>query len=358
MSSRNRKSRSSRFSLNRSNLPLIVAAAMTAASVVVVIVVMLGSDEPEPAPKQSSDIAGPAEPVPAETLPPEKQAGADPIGDLIASLPDQSGARPETSTGTAPADPSSVDGEPAWKRYATAVTVPEGQPRIAVVIDDVGLNRARTNDAISLPATVTLAFLPYGDDLQKLADKARTMGHEVMLHLPMQPDSDKDDPGPQALLTSLPPGALGERIAANMDSFTGYVGFNNHMGSKFTADQAGMGAVMEAARSRGLMFLDSRTTPHSKGGAAAARFGVPALSRDIFIDNVATEAAVRKQLDKAAAMAREKGHAIIIGHPHEATIAALRAWIPTLKDVSLVPITALLDATGGVPALATTPEAD
>ncbi len=331
---------------------------MTAASVVVVLIVMLGADDPESAPKPAAETAVPGERAPVETVPPEKQAGGDPIGDLIASLPDQPGATTDAPADAGPGDGAAFDGEPAWKRYATAVTVPEGQPRIAVVIDDVGVNRARSIDAMSLPATVTLAFLPYGDDVQKLADKARTMGHEVMLHLPMQPDSDKDDPGPKALLTSLPPGALGERIAANMDSFTGYVGFNNHMGSKFTADQAGMGAVMEAAKSRGLMFLDSRTTPHSKGGAAAARFGVPALSRDIFIDNVATEAAVRQQLDKAVAMAREKGHAIVIGHPHEATIAALRAWIPTLKDVSLVPITALLDGTGGTPALAETSKAD
>ena len=66
----------------------------------------------------------------------------------------------------------------------------------------------------------------------------------------------------------------------------------------------------------------------------------------------------KEQLDKAVAMARERGHAIVIGHPHEAPIAALRAWIPTLTDVSLVPITALLDGTGGVPAVAETSKTD
>ncbi|MGE0667438.1 MAG: divergent polysaccharide deacetylase family protein [Sphingomonadales bacterium] len=337
----------SRFPISRSNLPLLLAGAVTLVSVVIVLAIMLGSGEPEqtvtPVPVRQPAAAAPA--------PDTEKPGADPIGDLIASLP-ESGS---------PADHAADDGvvfegTPAWKRYATAADAPRESARIAVVIDDVGLNKARTEDVIALPAAVTLSFMPYGEDVQERVDKARTLGHEVMLHLPMQPENAAEDPGPQALLVTLPPQALEERVVWNMDRFTGYVGFNNHMGSRFTADQDGMGVVMREAARRGLMFLDSRTTPHSKGQAAAARFGVPLLKRDIFIDNVASEAAVRAQLDKAVELAKKRGSAVVIGHPHKATVAALEAWIPTLRDVILVPITALLERPADQPALAGQPE--
>lgn len=332
----------SRFAFSRSNLPLLLAGAVTAISLVIVAVVMLTGGEPE---KTVIPVA--VRPPPAAAAPDMEVKGADPIGDLIASLPEKSphAAPPQEGLPT-------FDGEPAWKRYATATAIPGGAAVIAVVIDDVGLNRARTADVIALPAPVTLSFMPYGEDLQNQVDKARTLGHEVMLHLPMQPESDSEDPGPKALLVTLPPQELQDRVVWNMDRFSGYVGFNNHMGSKFTADQEGMGVVMREAARRGLMFLDSRTTPRSTGPASAARFGVPLLKRDIFIDNVATEVAVRAQLDKAAELARTRGAAIVIGHPHKATVAALNAWIPTLRDVTLVPITALLNRPVQAPAVA------
>ncbi|MEN3973842.1 divergent polysaccharide deacetylase family protein [Emcibacter sp. SYSU 3D8] len=336
----------SRFTFNRSNLPLILAGAVTVVSVIIVLVVMMGGS----APRKPADSGAVRSPPPVAAAAPDAvRQDADPIGDLIAGLPSGS------PHAVPPQDGLPVfDGDPAWKRYATASSTPRGKAVIAVVIDDVGLNRARADDVMALPAAVTLAFMPYGENIQAQVDKARTLGHEVMLHLPMQPESDKEDPGPKALLTTLPTQELQDRVVWNMDRFTGYVGFNNHMGSKFTADQEGMGVVMREAAKRGLMFLDSRTTPRTAGPAAAARFGVPLLNRDIFIDNLATEAAVRAQLDKAAEMARKRGVAIIIGHPHTATVAALRAWIPTLQDVTLVPITAVLNQPAPTPAVAET----
>lgn len=329
----------SRFDLRRSNLPLLVAGAVTAVSLVIVVVLLLSGGEPQM--QDPSPEAPPAASAPDMPAPDVPGPAADPIGDLIASLPEKDASAPSPANGV-----PVHEGEPAWKRFATAAQIPERHALIAVVIDDVGLNKSRTEDVISLPAAVTLSFMPYGDDVQERVDKARTLGHEVMLHLPMQPESAREDPGPQALLVTLPPQALHERVVWNMDRFTGYVGFNNHMGSKFTADQAGMAVVMREAARRGLMFLDSRTTPHSKGTAAAASFGVPLLKRDVFIDNVASEPAIRAQLDKAVEIARKRGSAIIIGHPHQETVAALKAWIPTLDGVTLVPITALLSQSG------------
>ena len=78
------------------------------------------------------------------------------------------------------------------------------------------------------------------------------------------------------------PIALREQLIANLDRFDGYVGFNNHMGSRFTADATGMDAVMSVAAERGLLFLDSRTTNDTAAHELAARYEVPLLSRDVF----------------------------------------------------------------------------
>jgi len=116
------------------------------------------------------------------------------------------------------------------------------------------------------------------------------------------------------------------------------------MGSRFTMDRARMAVVMEELKARGLLWLDSRTTTESVGPAAAQSAGVPYVTRDIFLDNIETVDAVLEQLDHAVATAKSRGTAIAIGHPHDATIAALKQALPTLKDrgVALVPVTEIL----------------
>ncbi|MBI1179601.1 MAG: divergent polysaccharide deacetylase family protein [Alphaproteobacteria bacterium] len=328
----NAKRRKTSSRTNR--LPLIIAAVALVAAAALAAYALL--NRPEPASAVASASAPPAKAGPAKPSADARQKGSDPIGALIGDLPEGAAAGKALSEGP--------EGAPAWKRYASAaVSVPAGKPVIALVIDDVGLSKEKADEVIALPGPVTLSFLPYGDGVQALVDDARRAGHEVMLHLPMEPLSRKEDPGPDALTTELSDAVLQDRIAKNMDKIHGYVGFNNHMGSRFTADRTGMDAVMAAAHRRGLMFLDSRTTAKTLGAATAARYGVPAVQRDVFLDNVQDVAAVHAQLEKAVALAREKGRAVVIGHPHPTTIAALKSWIPSLRGVTLVPITAVLE---------------
>jgi polysaccharide deacetylase 2 family uncharacterized protein YibQ len=116
------------------------------------------------------------------------------------------------------------------------------------------------------------------------------------------------------------------------------------MGSRFTLDKARMAVVMEELKARGLFWLDSRTTNDSVGPAAAQAASVPYVARDVFLDNVSTVPAVLEQLDRLIATAKSRGRAIAIGHPHDATIAALKQVLPTLPErgVVLVPVTEIL----------------
>jgi len=209
------------------------------------------------------------------------------------------------------------------------------QARIALVIDDGGLDMRDSRRAVALPAAVTLSYIPYATRLREQTREAHGVGHELMLHMPMEPMGSAD-PGPGALTLDLSPDEIRRRLDTAMASFTGYDGMNNHMGSKFTADRAAMNLVMEEMQPRHIFFLDSRTSAQSVGAEVAAQHGVPTLSRDVFLDDDMSPRAVRAQLEQTERVARRKGFAIAIGHPHPATLQALEEWIPDAEQRGFV----------------------
>jgi hypothetical protein len=211
------------------------------------------------------------------------------------------------------------------------------------VIDDLGLNRPNAWDTLELPGPLTLAFMTYAPRVGELADAARANGHELLVHVPMQPTDRTTDPGPKVLTAAVDRAELLRRLDWGLSRFDGFVGINNHMGSAFTRDSEGMRAVLGELKRRGLMFLDSRTIAGSRGAALAGELDVAHASRDVFLDNERAVPAIRDQLAEAERIARQTGSAIAIGHPHDATIRALAAWLPTLKDkgFALVPVSAL-----------------
>jgi polysaccharide deacetylase 2 family uncharacterized protein YibQ len=235
---------------------------------------------------------------------------------------------------------------PPWQANAVPVTLPPGQPVIAIVIDDLGPTRGPTLKAIALPGPLTLAFLPYADDLPNLTGKARAAGHELMIHLPMEPiDLKHNNPGPQALLTTLTLPEVRARLDWALGRFAGYVGVNNHMGSAFSTWEPGLAVVMQDLGEKGLLFLDSRTIGNSAAEAVALSYGVPAAGRDIFLDNQFEDpAAIWSQLRQVEHLALKRGQAIAIGHPHPATLQALAQWLPEVqaKGFVLAPVSALV----------------
>lgn len=212
---------------------------------------------------------------------------------------------------------------------------------IAIIIDDVGVDLKRSRRAEKLPAAVTLAYLPYSHKLAEQTARAKAAGHELMVHLPMQPERADIDPGPDYLGTDLPPEEVARRVDKNLNAFDGYAAVNNHMGSQFTQDRARLMILMTAIRARGAMFIDSRTAPQSIAEIMAREFGIAASHRDIFIDHAEDPAHVDRQLQKIEQTARKYGSAIAIGHPKDVTLSALEKWIPTLqaRGFRLVPVT-------------------
>lgn len=232
---------------------------------------------------------------------------------------------------------------PAWKRNAVASAVVPQAPMIAIVLDDMGVNRNGTERALALPAPITFAFLPYAPGVAGFARAAREGGHEILVHVPMEPKG-LADPGPHALRTGATPGEIRTNLAWDLGQFGGFVGINNHMGSKFTADAKAMRIVMDELKIRGLMFLDSRTGADTQAANAAREVGLPTLSRDVFLDHDEEGGKVEAEFTRLEKLARERGTAIAIGHPHPETLAILEKWIPQAKarGFTLVPLTAIV----------------
>jgi polysaccharide deacetylase 2 family uncharacterized protein YibQ len=219
-----------------------------------------------------------------------------------------------------------------------------GTGRIAVIIDDMGLNVRQSARVIDLPTELTLSFLPYANNVQTQVDRARALGHEIMLHLPMESVHRDLPAGPGALTMTQDSAARAQKLTQNLTAFRGYTGVNNHMGSRLTADAAAMRQVMDALADRDVYFVDSVTSGRSVAYEYAARAGLPRGQRDVFLDHDIGQAAVWRALHTAEALARRRGSAVVIGHPKSDTIKVLQAWLPRVasRGIKIVPMSSLL----------------
>ncbi len=245
--------------------------------------------------------------------------------------------------------PVTAHGYPAWlearrlvgQQTYDGVTVigPRRNISVAIVLDDMGNDATQAGRAIALPRAVTLSFLPYPDATPELARRAERAGHQVIVHVPMEAIGNAD-PGPMALRPDLTPEENTRRLDWALSRVPGFVGVNNHMGSRFTEDEAALVPVAERLADRHLFFFDSKTIPDSKVVEVAHAFGVASAGRDIFLDDVQSEQAVSTELDELEAIARHEGVAIAIGHPHPVTIDVLARWTKDAaqRGVTLVPL--------------------
>ncbi len=293
-----------------------------------------------------------AESRPADAGPSRSEAKPSILGELRtqrsqSTTPQVAPTPPsEKKLAAAPSEPEAVSAapSPAWLRNAIAVADTGDRPVIAIVIDDAGLNREGTARLNSLPAPLTISFMSYADDLARQTAKARAAGHEIFLHVPMAPQSKKEDPGPNALSPELSDGEMLKRLSWALSRVDAFVGVNNHMGSRFTQDEKAMAVVLNELKNRGLAFLDSRTTEASVASSVAKRIHIPFAARDVFLDHEINKDEIRNQLSRVEETARRRGSAIAIGHPHLATIEALRSWLPSLAERGfvLVPVSTII----------------
>jgi uncharacterized protein len=243
-----------------------------------------------------------------------------------------------------------ADGARPMDVYARPFVPPHslknGAPKIALIVGGVGLNARASAVAIDeTPEDVTLAFAPYGGDLETLAARARARGHEILLQTPMEPyDYPQNDPGPHTLKSGVAVEATRDDLSWLLSRFSGYAGVMNFLGARFLADEAALtGALSEIGR-RGLYFLDDGTAPQSLAGVIAPRAGAPFGRVDVVIDARGTPQAIDAALAKLETLAREKGAAIGFVDAAPDAIARIARYARDLerRGVALAPLRAVI----------------
>ena len=209
---------------------------------------------------------------------------------------------------------------------------PDARGRLAILLDDGGQKLDLVPKAAALPAEVGFAILPFLPKSAETATALHQAGHEIWLHLPMEPENyPKNDPGPRVVLVAMNSDELRTAVHSAINNIPHVVGVNNHMGSQATADLKMMTWIMQELKTRGLSFIDSRTTVNTVAEEAARAQGVPTNRRHVFLDNVRSAAAIRKQLDEAVYRCRMEGEIIAIGHLDKVTLQVLFEDLPGIS---------------------------
>ncbi|MBL6947580.1 MAG: divergent polysaccharide deacetylase family protein [Rhodospirillales bacterium] len=275
----------------------------------------------------------------------------------LRTLPDFPGGRPlgptpdarliekkEGLTGALPI--TGKDGSVSWKVYARPYEGENQGKRVAIVVMDLGLSRASSRAAIGkLPGDVTLALNPYARDLSDWLVRARLVGHEVLMMLPMESERfPVQDAGPLSLDTALKEEDNIKRLELLLSQVTGYIGVATSMGSRFGTSDALMTSVLKILKDRGLMLLTSGVQSTLLGPKIARKIGLPLVVGDIILDEEPSRAGIDAKLQRLEEMLKERSTAVAIAQPYPATIARLIAWIKTLKGkkITLVPVSALV----------------
>jgi polysaccharide deacetylase 2 family uncharacterized protein YibQ len=222
---------------------------------------------------------------------------------------------------------------------------PTPVPKVAIVIDDLGYDGRLAKRFLKIDGPLSFSVLPHGTFSKSIARRIHDAGQELLLHLPMEPTGYPEvNPGVGALLVEMTEVELVQTLRKDLDAFPYIKGVNNHMGSKFCQNERKLRPVMLELNTRGLFFLDSRTTSKTKAYTVAQELHVPSAERNVFLDNIQNPRAIRAQLNRLTELAHLRGEAIGIAHPHEVTLEVLRREIPKLsgKGVELVPVSQLV----------------
>lgn len=217
------------------------------------------------------------------------------------------------------------------------------RPRAALIVDDLGYDRDMLRAFSRIDFPMGLSLLPKSPYREEVISQAKAKGSELILHLPMEPNNYPEaDPGPGTILASMGDREIRALIGEHIGSMPGVKGVNNHMGSYFTTRPDKMTVVMEELKKRRLFFIDSRTTTLTVAFEIARKVGVPAANRAVFLDNDLHPKALAFQMKRLIGIARQKGSAIGICHPHKESLDFLISYTNKLKSsVNLVHVSEL-----------------
>ena len=210
----------------------------------------------------------------------------------------------------------------------------KGRAKLVLIIDDVAtFEHASMVKSIGLK--ITPSIFPATKTHPDTPNIARSFEF-YMIHLPMQA-KHFDSPEIGTLTVNESFESMHKKIKKIRKDFPRAVYTNNHTGSRFTSDFNAMDRAYMALIDQGFIFVDSKTIAQTAVAKAAKKHNQPYISRDIFLDDNPSAAAVRRELVAAVNLAKKRGYAIAIGHPKKNTIAVIKeSKNNILKDVEVV----------------------
>jgi polysaccharide deacetylase 2 family uncharacterized protein YibQ len=232
----------------------------------------------------------------------------------------------------------------AHKNYTTnetlinIPTLKTNKPKLVIILDDVSFSY-QVKAIKSIPFKITPSFFPPTKVHPNTPIYAKEFKN-YMVHLPMQA-LNFSHPEPDTMNIDWTYAQIKQRINQIKKWFPDAKFINNHTGSKFTANLQSMNYLFRALKEENLGFVDSRTTPYSKSKIVEKIYHIPFFERNVFLDNKQNINYIQNQLKKAVKIAQKRGYAIAIGHPHSATIEALRESKEILKNVDVITINQL-----------------
>lgn len=204
--------------------------------------------------------------------------------------------------------------------------------KIAIVIDDFGYSfNSRVRAFLDFEQGITISVMPGLEYSGKVAAIASEKGKDVLIHMPMEPESGDIPSDDFVLLNSMSAKDIRARVRAAIKALPQARGLNNHMGSSATVNEKLLKEVMTELKKSGLLFLDSKTSRSTVAHKVARKAKVPWALNDLFLDAILEEPFVRDQITNLADLAVREGSAIGIGHPGDVTLRVLQEELPRLE---------------------------
>ncbi|MBU2489183.1 MAG: divergent polysaccharide deacetylase family protein [Proteobacteria bacterium] len=285
-----------------------------------------------PAPEQRPAPAPGEMKVPQTRKP--RQAASPPVYEVF----------PETPPAAPAPEPVPLPKPAPAPAPGPVTAVPSNLPRVAIIVDDLGYDETLALEFLALPAPFAFSILPESPHEAQIARRAHALGRDVLLHLPMEPrEYPRVNPGPGTLLVSMTPDELLASLDSSLSAVPFVTGVNNHMGSRFTAEPDALRPIFTRLKAQGLFFVDSYTAPDSRCAEVARPLQLPFAQRDVFLDHVEEEGFIRDQMAELVRVAKARGWAVGICHPHRLTLKVLSEILPPLKGaVQFVPVSELV----------------
>ena len=223
------------------------------------------------------------------------------------------------------------------------------KPKMAIVIDDFGsYDQSGVETLSKCTEKLTCAVLPNVDNTEANIKQFETLGHEIILHMPMASHVNlpEDWYGPVYIKNTDSPKTAVSKLESCLKQFENIKGFNIHIGSGISRNKELMTAIYNYANQNNLYFLDSRTIETKATENACLDTSSIYLGRDVFLeaDKNRSYQGVCNRLLEGAKIAKDQGHSIVIGHVGaeggENTAKAILDTLPKIKEmgVEIVPL--------------------